>query len=255
MLSLAPLHTARDRFQKTAAQFGKAAAAHDLAKLTASRIVFLRMLRCLELRLPDVAADLMQIPAGFSGRFVSKAELLQLAAKPEYDLERDWIERTMARGDRCYGLFEGDRLASYGWYSKQPTNLSEDLAFAFDPRDVYMYKGLTLDAYRGKRLHGIGMAKALEAYVAEGSRGIVSYVESHNFSSLKSCERLGYRSLGTIAITRAAGRYLVASTGTCEAHGITIVAAEPEPTAEAAKPRPKVAPPIPFSRLAAPLFG
>lgn len=51
--------------------------------------------------------------------------------------------------------------------------------------------GLWKFLYALGRLHGVGMSMALRHYLARGFKGLVSYVESTNFASLKSCSRMG----------------------------------------------------------------
>lgn len=87
---------------------------------------------------------------------------------------------------------------------------------------VYMYKGFTHEGYRGQRLHAAGMAQALQEYRAEGSKGIVSYVESNNFSSLKSCYRMGYVAFGYVVVLRVAGRYFIARSKGCRDRGVAL---------------------------------
>ena len=72
-----------------------------------------------------------------------------------------------------------------------------------------MYKGFTAADHRGKRLHAIGMTRALQAYLQGGYRGIISYVEWDNFGSLKSCYRMGYRDFGHIAIGGWSKQYVL----------------------------------------------
>ncbi|HLH30360.1 MAG TPA: GNAT family acetyltransferase, partial [Terriglobia bacterium] len=98
----------------------------------------------------------------------------------------------------------------------------------FDSRYVYMYKGFTAVAYRGQRLHAIGMTRALAEYQSRGFRGLVSYVESNNFDSLRSCYRMGYRNCGQIRVLRAAGKYFVRPDTHCRQYGLAI-----EPYSEA----------------------
>jgi hypothetical protein len=78
-----------------------------------------------------------------------------------------------------------------------------------------MYKGFTDSRYRGQRLHAIGMTRALEHYLSKGFGGIVSYVESTNFDSLKSCFRMGYRVFGSIYVVRIFGRDFAFSSPGC----------------------------------------
>lgn len=90
-----------------------------------------------------------------------------------------------------------------------------------------MYKGLTRHEYRGQRLHAIGMNRALQHYLEQGAKGLVSYVESTNVDSLKSCFRLGYRQFGSIYLWRVFGHYLRLYSPACRRYGFSLQAAEP----------------------------
>src|SRR5204863_3951591 len=89
---------------------------------------------------------------GFTGRFAAPDELCRLTGDPTYDLPADFVTQALERGDRCYGLWQGDLLAAYGWYSNQPTAIDDQFILHFDPAYTYMYKGFTLPAFRGQRL-------------------------------------------------------------------------------------------------------
>ena len=55
-----------------------------------------------------------------------------------------FLDMALAKGDECYGFFDGEVLASYGWYSRRPTEMdAPGFEFRFDPRFIYMYKGYT----------------------------------------------------------------------------------------------------------------
>jgi hypothetical protein len=90
------------------------------------------------------------------------------------------------------------------------------LILHFDDRYIYMYKGFTHVEHRGQRLHAIGMTRALEAYLARGYKGIVSYVEWNNFASLRSCYRMGYTGFGSIIVARILGRYIIHASSGCK---------------------------------------
>lgn len=88
---------------------------------------------------------------------------------PEYEMNERFLRGALAKNDRCYGILHGQTLASYGWYSTEPTTaLTDDLVLSFDSRWVYMYKGFTHEQFRGQRLHAAGMAQALHEYQDEG---------------------------------------------------------------------------------------
>lgn len=151
------------------------------------------------------------------------------ADDPEYDLTRRTLDEAIVRGDRCAAIFDGQTLASYGWYATQPIRLLEIPGaplLHFDPAYAYMYNGFTHPAYRGRRLHALGMAAALEAYTREGRAGLVSYVDATNFSSLKSCRRMGYRSFGRVSTFALGSRRHYGATPGCKRYDFRI---EPAP--------------------------
>ena len=97
----------------------------------------------------------------------------------------------------------------------------------FNGQYIYMYKGLTPGNYRGQRLHAIGMTRALEAYLARGYKGIVSYVEWNNFGSLKSCYRMGYKDFGTVYVVRFFKHYFIHSGAGCDGYGFRLERVRP----------------------------
>jgi hypothetical protein len=116
-------------------------------------------------------------------------------------------------------------LMTYAWYSTKPTALAEvssDLTLHCDPSYVYMYNAFTLPRYRGKRLHAVGVAAALDAYAATGHEGLVSYVDTSNFSSLKACHRMGYVTFGHVALVRVGRRYACHCSSGCDTYGFRV---------------------------------
>jgi len=137
------------------------------------------------------------------------------------------ITQALARGDRCYGIFDRDRLASYGWYSRLETAVTVGLNVYFGPEWVYMYKGFTRLEYRGRRLYAAAMANALKECAKEGRRGLVCFVEANNFNALKSCYRMGYVKADTMVAVKIRGRYLVQGGHGCVPLGLGLRPVEP----------------------------
>jgi len=54
---------------------------------------------------------------------------------------------------------------------------------------------------------GINGNGDVEAYLARGYKGMLCYVESNNFTSLKSCYRTGYTDFGNLYVARLFNRY------------------------------------------------
>lgn len=206
---------------------GVSASLNDIAVRALNKLLYYRKLQCVVIE--DVAPKYYALPEGFSFSLVSPSDLMKIAESPEYEMTLDFVEAALAKGDTCYGIWKDAALASYGWYSHVPTALdNERLSFRFDPWYVYMYKGFTLDAYRGKRLHAIGITRALAAYRQGGFSGLVSYVESNNFDSLRSCDRMGFSKCGCIEVLGIGGHYRVRHEKSCAKYGLDLRVCPPE---------------------------
>lgn len=209
------------RFQETRQRYGTGPALHDFQQLALNRLARFEVLKAMVVRLPDVDPAIFEAP-GFEGRFVEAVELEPYARAGEHDLDVAFVDEAYRRGDRCHVVFEGTNLCAYGWYSTRPTPIDEQLTLCFDPAYTYMYKGYTVPAYRGKRLHGFGMALALRTITEEGGEGLVSYVLSNNFASLRSVARMGYRIFGDVYVMSAFGHALAYSTPGCRPYGFRV---------------------------------
>jgi hypothetical protein len=206
---------------RTARSHGKSSALYDVAFRGLNKCLYYRILQCLVIE--DVNEQCMVLPPPFRFAKLEKSELLGFSRHSAHELTAGFIDSSLEKGDDCYAIIDGDILASYGWYSRRPTLLdNEDLMLRFNRDYVYMYKGLTLAAYRGQRLHAMGMTRALAAYKALGYKGLVSYVESNNFDSLRSCYRMGYRNCGQIRVARFAGKYFFRRQPSCDQFGLAV---------------------------------
>jgi hypothetical protein len=197
--------------------FGVRNGLHSLAYRVLNRCADYRVLQGMKITRVD--------PAYLSGGghytygFLDAAQLARFARDPQYDMTPAFVAQAAAKGDECYAILDGDVLASYGWYSNAPTHISDDLVLHFSRDYVYMYKGYTHPKYRGQRLHAIGMTRALDAYLRRGFHGLISYVETNNYSSLKSVYRMGYEDVGRIYVGRVLGSYRAWHTPGCHAYG------------------------------------
>lgn len=162
------------------------------------------------------------------GRMVEAAEMRPYVRDPENRLTDRFIDEAAARGDRCYVLFDGDTIANYGWYSSRPMRLTEVRAaplLHFDPSYAYMYHTFTRPEHRGRRLNAVGIAAALEECSRAGLSGLLAYVVSSNFASLKSCERLGFQTFGHLIILTVGVHQVWRVTPGCKKYGFRVEAA------------------------------
>ncbi|MCI0664363.1 MAG: GNAT family acetyltransferase [Acidobacteria bacterium] len=163
--------------------------------------------------------------------FLDSESLMEFAKHKDNGLSLSFVHEALEKGDECYGILDGNSMASYGWYSNKPTlvtfgpaeNDRESLWLQFAADYIYMYNGYTPKNYRGQRLHAIGMTRALKDYLDRGYKGLVSYVESNNFASLNSCYRMGYKDLGKIYILRIFGKHFIAHSKSCSQYEFRLV--------------------------------
>ena len=140
----------------------------------------------------------LSLAPGYRGRFLSPSDIWEYARDPANDLPDSFVRRALATGDECYAILYGDTLANYSWYTKATNRFSATLRLDFDRRWVYQYRAFTLPDHRGRRLHAIGMTKALAACLERGDRGLLICIDASNKASMISCLRMGYHVFGTI---------------------------------------------------------
>ncbi len=203
-------------------KFGTAALLTDLFSKGLNQVTYYKNLVGMTLELESLDPTYLAIPDCFTGRFLTREELLQYAQDPQNDMPPSFLEYAFAKQDQCYGLLYQDQLAAYGWYSNLPTRLSHELSLHFDNAWMYMYRGYTRKEFRGKRLHAVGMANALKRYTDLGFRGLISYVEANNFSSLRSVFRMGYKEFGHVYIVKVWGSFFFYRSSSCDDYGFYI---------------------------------
>jgi hypothetical protein len=156
-------------------------------------------------------------PQHYRAAFASAVALAEFARSPSSGLAPLFVKQAVLAGDKCFAIWHGDALASYGWCSTRPTPIGpQELLLHFMPGYVYKYKDFTVPGYRGRRLHAIGTVSALQHYLARGYRGILCYVDAANLDSLKSCRRMGYQVFGSIYLVQLFGCYFAISSPGCK---------------------------------------
>ena len=200
--------------RETLLRYGTRAVVHDIGHRAVNLVADFQILNGMTVSLPDVRDPaLFEVPR-FEGRFIGSEELAQKYEGSD-GLSSEFLRDARARGDRCYALFHEGVMASYGWYASVPTPIDGHFVLHFDPAYTYMFNGYTAPAFRGLRLHAVGMCQALRIFTAEGRKGLISYVQSNNFASLRSVARMGYRSFGRVYVLRVGGCAFTYATKGC----------------------------------------
>lgn len=159
------------------------------------------------MRLQEIAPPLFKIPRPFTLRPLKSDETIHYANDPVNDMSESFVLDAIQHGEECYGLFDGDRLASYAWYSDSPSHARRELFFFFNGNYKYRHKAFTYPKYRGLRLNVYNKAQACLHYSQSGFSGLLSIVEAHNYNSLRSNRRIGSTIVGDIAVIMLGGHY------------------------------------------------
>jgi hypothetical protein len=210
-----------DPLRAALARHGVAALAYQWAVRCLNWAVEFKVLRALVAHRPH--PDFLNCPSGYRAMVLTENTVRQFSRDPVNEMSKQFIDEALHRGDQCYAIVDGDTLAAYGWYAFGATPIGlPGMLLRYRDDHVYMYKGFTHDRYRGQRLHGIGMTLALRHYRSTGRMGLISYVESVNFDSLKSCKRMGYLEFGSVYVVKLFGRYFSYSSAGCAEYGFRL---------------------------------
>jgi hypothetical protein len=219
--------TAARRIRASVATVGLANALHDLVLRAANRALLVKILKVMVVK--RVNAAFLTCPEPYRPMLLDHKRLREFSKDPGNELPGCFLDEALSNDDECHGILSGGTLAAYSWYSRRATRIDPpDLVLHHGERYVYMYKGFTNPGHRGRRLHAIGMTLALQHYLAGGFTGLVSYVESNNFSSLNSVFRMGYETSGAIYVLRLFGIHLTYASAGCEELGVRIEPVAPD---------------------------
>jgi ribosomal protein S18 acetylase RimI-like enzyme len=144
--------------------------------------------------------------------------LRRFSNDPTNELTPAFLDKALDKGDCCLAVLEGDKLASYSWYSNKPTRIDHNIDFVFPPSWMYMYKSFTRAEYRGLHLNAACMRQATHDFTAQNFEGLLCFVESNNFSSLKSVSRIGFETFGSVYVLGGFNRLASFSSPSLENH-------------------------------------
>ncbi len=184
----------------------------------ASRVTYTEILVVLRLE-RSLAEKAPPPPNGCTMRFVTVADIETAAAQADAELHLPYVRDALARGDRCFGVFEGNRLLSYSWYSTSATGVTQELKFEFPRPHLYMHHAFTRPEARGRRLHAMSIQAALAALTQQSSADMLAIVSVANVASLKSCKRGGFAALGHFYLLGGFNRLLAISGRRCRRFG------------------------------------
>ena len=160
---------------------------------------------------------------GLDGHVLTPDEVLGFFKHSEgYSYSRAFANAALARGDRCFGLLENERLVWYCWYARESAPVFDDVEVVSEFPFLYAYNAYTDAAHRGRGLHRIGVVASGRFFAREGYRAITAYMEAHNLPPLIAARAMGERFVGFIVLRRGAQRVRWFATRGCRDAGFRI---------------------------------
>lgn len=153
---------------------------------------------------------------GLEGRLLTCDEVVQFFTRTDgFSYSRSFALEALSRDDRCFGIFEGERLLWYCWYARAAAPVFDDVDVVADLPYLYAYNAHTDADHRGRGLHRIGVQLSARFFASEGYRAFTAYMEAHNLAPQIAAQRMGETIVGFVALYRASDRVRWFATRAC----------------------------------------
>lgn len=168
---------------------------------------------------------------GFEGRLLTSDEVVQSFTRTEgFSYSRSFAIEALSRGDRCFGIFEGERLLWYCWYARNAAPVLDDVDVLADFPYLYAYNAHTDAEHRGRGLHRIGVQLSARFFATEGYRAFTAYMEAHNLAPQIAAHRMGETIVGFVALYRKSDGVRWFATRACRDGAFRLQRRCPKPT-------------------------
>ena len=133
-------------------------------------------------------------------RFLKSDEIERFVGEADNDLDENIHRRLVSGLDSCFAAISGGKLLGYCWYATDSIEAQHagGLPLSFPPTCAYFYKAYTHPNYRGRSINQTVILSALEEFAKRGVERVFGFVEINNWSSLRSCDRTGFRRIGRL---------------------------------------------------------
>ncbi len=187
-----------------------------------NHFLFFRVLIAFEGGLPGMATEFHSFDKDLIFRHVDEPSLCTFARNTDLELGNNFLQKAESQGGKCFAFQHGEDLASYGWYSTEPTDVYPGLYVSFPEGYLYAYKFFTLPLFRGQGLYPRNIVNTMLRSEYSNLR-LFLFVEHINVPSLKSCRKLGLSPIGNVYLIRIFGRYFIRNDSAFDASGIKIL--------------------------------
>lgn len=170
----------------------------------AQRFIVLDITHLMMLDANDVVAPASADDLTFD--FLTPDDVSLLSRDETNGLNAAMSDRMSREGDFCLAAFTNAQLVGYAWFAfervgadcNQGESSLTGVGIAFPASVCFMYKGFVRGEFRGRRIYGRLMSRALTLLSGRKITGILSTADWTNFAAHKSCYGIGYRYLGLV---------------------------------------------------------
>jgi hypothetical protein len=174
-----------------------------------NKICFFKIYNIISLTESQLNLGLKPARNEFEFRWLKEHDLKNLKDVEKYDLSIEFIEKSLSSGAECFGVYNGNQLVHYSWFTNNPNQLTDDLLLEFNNSYVYGFKAFTEKNYRGQSLFALIHLKVLNDFLQRGIDHIFGVIELNNFPSLKSLYKIGFIPVGKITVVRLLNKYYI----------------------------------------------
>jgi len=133
---------------------------------------------------------------GIELRRIDRDTLMRSTSDPEFDLDQEFVEAALGRGDIAFGAFDESLLVAYTWRTITSAPHSDDVWVRAARPHSYAYKSFTCKRYRGNRILPALILYADDEMNKLGYSHRVGYIAVTNFSSLAVGKYIHSHSIG-----------------------------------------------------------
>jgi len=201
------------------------------AYVAANQVMEVSIMGCVLVRPGTLDPSFAAPSPVYTGRFLEPEEAAVLSKGFEL-AGQEALRSAIDRGDACYGVLKGDRLANVALFTPHPTPLMGDLVVHFEPPSWYMYGGYTPKEFRGDHLHSRSFVGGCFELFDRGVPSVVSLIERTNYRSWASVDRMGGgEPAGSIYRLKLGPFSYLGRTSRARKFGMRLEAIEPEKSA------------------------
>ena len=139
-------------------------------------------------------------------RLANRQELERAAKESPHQLNAEFVDKALERGDICLAAFRNEQMVSWVWRSFSTAPHEDGLWVRVEKPYWYTYKTYTHRDFRGRRLTGLLTLYGDEFCRGSGYQRGVGFIETHNYASMRANLRLGTQVVGFAGYVRLLGK-------------------------------------------------